>query len=83
MASELVKFLMTNTAYDSIDCLEKQFSQLADIQKAVKEAVSSATTSSNKVAPLQSHQPSGRRWFREFPLPSSLLPLRGGVYPSP
>ena len=31
----------------------------------------------------KSHQPSGRRWFREFPLPSSLLPLRGGVYPSP
>ena len=31
----------------------------------------------------ESHQPSGRRWFIEFPLPSSLLPLRGGVYPSP
>ena len=31
----------------------------------------------------KSHQPSGRRWLKELPLPSSLLPLRGGVYPSP
>ena len=31
----------------------------------------------------KSHQPSGRRWSRELPLPTPHLPLRGRVYPSP
>ena len=32
---------------------------------------------------MKSHQPSGRRWFNQFPLPPIPLPLRGGVCLSP
>ena len=57
VSSELVKFLLTNTGYDSIETLERKVAQLvttsSDHQKAVKGATSSATTSANKVDDLK------------------------------
>ena len=57
VSSELVKFLLTNTGYDSIEKLEKQVATLltsySDVSKVAKGAASSANTASNKVDELK------------------------------
>ena len=57
VASELVKFLLVNTGYDSIDQLEKKVSKLeiatTDFKTSIKGAVTSATTASNKIDDLK------------------------------
>ena len=56
VASELVKFLLLNTGYDSIESLEKRVSEMesaqAEIKKNSKGATTSASTASNKVDEL-------------------------------
>ena len=57
VASELVKFLLTNTSYDSIDLLVKKVGALekltGDMSKNVKSANSSAIRASNKEDSVQ------------------------------
>jgi len=53
VSSELVKFLLTNTGYESIQVLEQKVVSLEagkkEAEKALKSATSAATTASNKV----------------------------------
>ena len=57
VSSELVKFLLVNTGYDSIEKLQKQVESLLTnttaIQKTSKNASSSAISATNKVDELQ------------------------------
>jgi len=56
VSSELVKFLLINTGYESIKSLEEKVAGLeavkADNEKALKAVVSSTTTSSKKLDTL-------------------------------
>lgn len=57
VSSELVKFLLVNTGYDSIERLQKQVETLtasvSSAQKSVKGALTSSITATNKVDELQ------------------------------
>ena len=57
VTSELVKFMLTNTAYDSIENLEctvkKLESQSLDFKSQIKGASNSASTAANKVDELK------------------------------
>ena len=52
VASELVKFLLINTGYDSIEALEKKVAALEtsvlELRKSVKGAATAAVTAGNK-----------------------------------
>ena len=53
VASELVKFLLTNSGYGSIERLERDVKEIPDMLKSIKGATTSATTASNKIDELK------------------------------